>query len=698
MLATGAASTLGSAAIAWNGSTYMATWPDSSGIVAKRILADGTVIDANPISVMASAFGPARISALDGDFLIVGRKVGINIQYINGVGARVRGSDGLVLDTTPVPLAPSYLRFGPQVTTLGGKWFVAWHRNFTHDNSLATTDGVFMNPDGSLSASFQIHGFFSTAGGNGVFELGVASNGDRAIVVQSQELTSGVETDLFARFVDADGTVSAMVNLTPWTGNQYKPRVTWDGTYFVVVYQEQKNRQAPNTLDQLDVRSDMYALRIAPDGTVIDPQGMMLAAEALGETDPTIISSNGVWTFANARMLNDGQADNYRIMHEQLGATGNHAPVAVVNPSSSGGDVPLLVDFNSSGSTALDGAIASYAWDFGDGNSSNQPNPSHVYVTAGAYLATLTVTDDAGIATRQQVLIQATAVNQIPVAAAEADILSGPAPLSVILDARGSYDPDGFVGNIEWRFDDGGMYYGSPAYQTFTTPGFHDVELRVYDSRGAVGVTHILIHVQSNVAGDLDGDGQLGAGDVNALSDAIATGSDHPAFDVNGDSKVNLDDLYYWVVNLKQTLVGDANLDWHVDGEDFIVWNRNKFTNTTAWTDGNFDGDSVVDGSDFIVWNASKFQSALRGAPANQDVETDLTDLVSAGQTALERVRQSDTKSDSVYAPVYPVASRYESAAHAAPQAVSRRWNVDSVFADAEDEEITWRFNGELNL
>ncbi len=428
VLATGSASTLGSASIAWNGSTYMATWANSTGIVAKCMQPDGTVIDANPISVLPSAFGPVRIAALNGDFLVVGRKVGLNIQFINGVGARVRGSDGVVLDSTAVLLAPSYLRFSPQVTTVGGKWLVAWHRNFTHDESLATTDAVFMNPNGTLSAIFPVHGFFSTAGGNGVFELGIASNGARAIVVQSQELTSGVETDLLARFVDLDGTVSSMINLTPWSGNQYKPRVTWDGTHFVVVYQEQKNRQAPSTLDQLDARSDMYAIRIAPDGTIIDPQGMMLAADPLGETDPTIDSNNGVWTFAHARMLNDGQANNYRILHEQLGANGNLAPVAVVNASATGGDVPLLVDFSSSGTADLDGTLIDYAWDFGDGNGSHQANPSHTYTIPGAHLATLSVTDDGGLVTRQQILIQATADNQLPLAIAEANVLSGPAP------------------------------------------------------------------------------------------------------------------------------------------------------------------------------------------------------------------------------------------------------------------------------
>jgi len=37
-----------------------------------------------------------------------------------------------------------------------------------------------------------------------------------------------------------------------------------------------------------------------------------------------------------------------------------------------------------------------YHWDFGDGNTSNQQNPSHTYSTVGNYTATLTVTDNDG--------------------------------------------------------------------------------------------------------------------------------------------------------------------------------------------------------------------------------------------------------------------------------------------------------------
>lgn len=41
----------------------------------------------------------------------------------------------------------------------------------------------------------------------------------------------------------------------------------------------------------------------------------------------------------------------------------------------------------------------SYAWTFGDGNSSTAMNPTHVYTAAGSYLVTLTVTNECGTAT-----------------------------------------------------------------------------------------------------------------------------------------------------------------------------------------------------------------------------------------------------------------------------------------------------------
>ncbi len=59
--------------------------------------------------------------------------------------------------------------------------------------------------------------------------------------------------------------------------------------------------------------------------------------------------------------------------------------------------VGLAVKFSSAGSTDPDGTIMGYSWEFGDGNSSAGPNPSHTYTTANTfYTVSLTVTDNDG--------------------------------------------------------------------------------------------------------------------------------------------------------------------------------------------------------------------------------------------------------------------------------------------------------------
>lgn len=483
--------------VSWNGSNYLAVWGNASGIVGQRLLPDGTKVDATPFVIMSTAnkaFGSADVAALGGDFLVVGRMVGTNVQYVFPVAARVRGSDGAVLDASPLVLGGSYVGRIPAVVALGGRWLAAWHQSSSHDSPYTSTMGAFINPDGTRSAAFTIHNTFSTAGGNGVFELALASSGNVALTVQSQELTSGVETDLLAHLINSDGTVQPMINLTPWAGNQYKPRAAWDGSYFVIAFQDQRNRLADWTLDQLDARSDLFAMRVGPDGTILDPQGFVFSASPTGETDPNLTALNGQSFLCGSVVINDAASANYRVVYEQRGTSGNKWPVAVAAASPVAGDVPITVNFSSAGSSDPDGAIVSHFWDFGDGASSAQSNPTHTYAVAGPYVAKLTVTDNGGASTTQTVLVDVVASNLVPVAVATADTYVGALPLDVILYAAGSYDPDGFIGNVEWLFSDGGSYWGATAYHTFTEPGPQTVTLNCYDARGGVGTTTLVIN------------------------------------------------------------------------------------------------------------------------------------------------------------------------------------------------------------
>jgi hypothetical protein len=129
---------------------------------------------------------------------------------------------------------------------------------------------------------------------------------------------------------------------------------------------------------------------------------------------------------------------------------------------------------------------------------------------------------------------------------------------------------------------------------------------------GNVGSFNVSIS-SMNLPGDFNDDGLLDCLDVNALTMAIAAGGKDLSYDLTNDSLLNLDDLDEWVLRLKGTRYGDANLDLTVDQGDFADWDANKFTSNTAWCTADFNADGVTDGTDFGIWNENRGLGIGRG-------------------------------------------------------------------------------------
>jgi hypothetical protein len=89
-----------------------------------------------------------------------------------------------------------------------------------------------------------------------------------------------------------------------------------------------------------------------------------------------------------------GDIDYLRV-EKGSGGPGNAAPAAALDTACTG----LICTLSGAGSTDSDGAIQSYAWDFGDGTTAGTGSvsaTSHTYAVAGTYQVRLTVTDDRG--------------------------------------------------------------------------------------------------------------------------------------------------------------------------------------------------------------------------------------------------------------------------------------------------------------
>ncbi len=151
--------------------------------------------------------------------------------------------------------------------------------------------------------------------------------------------------------------------------------------------------------------------------------------------------------------------------------------VCVADPVS--GCAPLEIQFTDKST----GNPISWAWDFGDGNSSSEQNPDHTYNAPGNYTVTLTVTTDCGQAAK----ILDTAINVIecgplpPVSNFTADPQAGRAPLEVQFSNTSG---GGKATSFAWKFGDGTNSSEESPKHTYINPGNYTPSLFVSNAEG----------------------------------------------------------------------------------------------------------------------------------------------------------------------------------------------------------------------
>jgi len=98
------------------------------------------------------------------------------------------------------------------------------------------------------------------------------------------------------------------------------------------------------------------------------------------------------------------------VTQEGLAQVSQGPITAIITANPIKGYSPLKVNFSSRKSLSMQGKIVAYSWDFGDGDTSNKPNPINTYlsVTYGSryYTANLTVKDDKGNTATSSITIE----------------------------------------------------------------------------------------------------------------------------------------------------------------------------------------------------------------------------------------------------------------------------------------------------
>ncbi|WP_413663154.1 ExeM/NucH family extracellular endonuclease [Microbulbifer sp. CNSA002] len=160
------------------------------------------------------------------------------------------------------------------------------------------------------------------------------------------------------------------------------------------------------------------------------------------------------------------------VVELDLGAD-NQEPVAGFEWGVEGFEVNY---FDSSVDT--DGTIVSWAWDFGDGTTSTEQNPSHSYDAAGTYSVILQVEDDRGAISTVEQLVPVEEVVDL-----RADFKVHTFLRWVWIEERSSYDGDGNL-SYEWDFGDGTSRSGPMALHRYATGGSYEITLTVKDDLG----------------------------------------------------------------------------------------------------------------------------------------------------------------------------------------------------------------------
>ena len=179
-------------------------------------------------------------------------------------------------------------------------------------------------------------------------------------------------------------------------------------------------------------------------------------------------------------------------------------------PTTTEGSAPLNVSFMDRSAGSPD----SWLWDFGDGTSSEEQNPTHLYESPGSYDISLTVKN--GDQTDSTALQNAVIVTPPRVVANfTARPLTGPEPLTV----RFTDQSTGFPTSWNWTFQEtswnltfynsGTTVYSTSTDQnpieTFTDPGTYDVWLtanNIYGSSDIIRPGYIVVTSPYNISTD----------------------------------------------------------------------------------------------------------------------------------------------------------------------------------------------------
>jgi len=270
--------------VSFDGTNYMVVWQDQRNgtfdIYASRVAQNGVVLDPAGIQISGAA-DEQRYPSIDFD--------GTN-YFIAWYDNRT-GSDydiyGTLLNTSGTVLNPTGIAIStatdaqqmPSVSFDGTNYLVAWYDH--RDGSNYDIFGARVNHSGVVQDPSGIH--ISNIDAQQISPAVISYSGQWLVVWSDSR--NGSYNDIYGSRISASGTVTDEdgILISASAQMQGKPAVSFDGTNYLVVWQEDRGGGPP---------FDIYGMRIDPSGNELDADAIPISTVSGSQEYPAVAFDN----------------------------------------------------------------------------------------------------------------------------------------------------------------------------------------------------------------------------------------------------------------------------------------------------------------------------------------------------------------------------------------------------------------------
>jgi len=301
------------------------------------------------------------------------------------------------------------------------------------------------------------------------------TEGNAPLTVQCTDASTGDITDWFWDFGDGTNSTEQHPTHTYAVPNTYTVTLNASNAYGYGI-------SAPITITVLE--SPTATFNATPtEGNV--PLAVQFTDQSTGNV------TNWLWDFGDGATSTEQHPEhtytepgNYTVTLNASNAYGYDVsaptqivalepPIAAFNAMPTEGNAPLAVQFIDEST----GNVTAWLWNFGDGATSTEQNPSHTYATAGTYAVTLNASNTYGYSVSAPITIT---VLESPVAAFNVTPTEGNAPLEVQCTDTSIGDVTAWL----WDFGDGNTSIEQNPAHTYAAAGNYSVTLNASNTYG----------------------------------------------------------------------------------------------------------------------------------------------------------------------------------------------------------------------